>query len=68
MPEMRTYLQYKKMQGDPAMPASLSKLRERCLEVCGRCSPSAVPDNGDDKSKDPIIENEQMIVTAGLDL
>ena len=34
------YLQYKKQDGDDAMPKTVKDRRERCLEVCNRPSPT----------------------------
>jgi len=40
MNEMKTYIQYKKEKEDLAMPNTLVKLRERCVEVRGRKLPT----------------------------
>jgi hypothetical protein len=37
--ELKTYIQYKKHQGDPAMPTSILQLRKRSEEIKGRASP-----------------------------
>ena len=47
------YLQYKKQDGDTAMPKSVKERRKRCLEVCNRPSPTK-----DSLSTEDIVEDE----------
>jgi hypothetical protein len=60
-PELKTYLQYKKHKGDPAMPTAVALLRQRCEEVQGRTSPCPsdiedATDNDEDGEDDEDIE------------
>ena len=46
--ECGTYLQYKKIAGDPRMPKDLQGRRNRCLEWMNCLSPTASPHQSDD--------------------
>ena len=56
--ECRIYIQYKKMNTDPAMPTAVSKLRERCHPASGRTSPTCSPHASDDEEEEEVPEQE----------
>ena len=47
--ECGTYLQYKKIAGDPGIPKDLQRRRDRCLGWMNRPSPTASPHQSDDE-------------------
>ena len=49
--ELQSYLQYKKIPSDTAMPKKVGELRARCLEVMGRSSPTVTPCASDDEDE-----------------
>ena len=68
MPEMRTYLQYKKEPGDPAMPKTMKSLRERCIEISGRRLPCNLPVpntfNAEHKDSDSDLNETTNVIKA----
>jgi hypothetical protein len=50
--ECSHYLQYKKKNGNAAIPKGISLLRQKCQEVRGRASPSCSPHTSDTEMSD----------------
>jgi len=49
--ECRMFLQYKKVDGDPAMPSKVEDLRNRCSAIAHRASPTSSPHASDDEGE-----------------
>ena len=56
--ECSTFLQYKKKDGDAAMPPKVVDRRKRCEDVKSRASPCCSPHASDDEEDDAIAQNQ----------
>ena len=58
MKECGSYLQYKKQNGDVAMPKNISEMRDRCRYVSGRSSPDCSVHGSDDERSQSSNNND----------